>query len=73
MYPCASRAASSTLVDAVLRARAADPSTKTAAQVIEALQRGGEWEELTLATVRRAVTAANARRPQLTAEEKVQQ
>lgn len=50
-----------------------DPSIKTAQQVFEALQRGGEWEELTLATVRRAVTAANARRPQLTAEEKVQQ
>jgi hypothetical protein len=30
-------------------------SRRTAPQVFEALQRGGEWEELTLATVRRAV------------------
>ena len=64
--------ASPALVDAVLGARAADQSVKTAPQVLEALQRDGGWQELTLAVVRRAVTAANAQQPKLTPEEKAQ-
>lgn len=60
------------LVDAVLGARAADPSVKTAQQVLEALQCHGDWQELTLPTVRRAVTAANAQQPKLMADEKAE-